>query len=189
MSGPGPSDRPGGPGGPGRHGSDGGDDGDDGSRSPERGRGLLAALRRLTDALVDLETSGGRRRVVQEDDRRFEYRLGVSTVEDLLDERGATPEAEEGRYARLDPPTSVYEGPEGVVVHVDLPEVEGETVAAAVDGGTLFVGVGKTIIAEVDLPRSGLEVQHGEYTNGVLEFFLREPDTDPTGGDGGGERR
>ncbi|MFC4360143.1 gas vesicle protein GvpH [Halobium salinum] len=181
----------------------GGDDRDDGRE--DEPRGLFGALRRLADTLVDLDagartgtgsggpgTPGSRgrpegpNRVVGGDDTgRFEYRFGVSTLDDLL----AASEAEEAeeadgasRYGRIDPPTSVHEGPEGVVVHVDLPEVEGDTVAAGVDGGTLYVGVGSEVLTRVQLPREGLEVQHGTYNNGVLEFFLRD------GGSEDGER-
>lgn len=190
-----PSDRPDGPDGPGRRGGrdddSGGHGGDPSGRDDreDEPRGLLGTLRRLADALVDVDAGastgrsgeGGRSgrpgRVVGGDDTgRFEYRFGVSTLEDLMDADDAG--AEESRYGRLDPPTSVHEGPKGVVVHVDLPEVEGDTVAAGVDGRTLVVGVGKEVLTRVELPREGLSVQHGTYNNGVLEFFLRdEPET------------
>lgn len=192
SDGPGPSDRPGGPAGR--------DDPDDGT-DEARDRGLLGALRRLANALVDVDAGTGSGRVVGEGETdRFEYRFGVSTIEDLLDEsgsggrsrsagRGGGSEldagAERDQYGRIDAPTSVYEGTEGVVVHVDLPEVEGDTVAAGVDGRTFVVGVGEEVLTRVDLPREGLEVQHGTYNHGVLEFFLRDGET--AGDDRGAE--
>lgn len=167
---PGPADRPDGPSGPGR------------DRSNSESSGLFGALRRLAGALVDVEAGAGRREhhaVEEGENARFEYHFGVSTVEELVGEQelGTDGESETGsEYGRLDPPTRVNEGEEGVVVNVDLPEVEGDTVAAGVDGTTLVVGVGNEVLTRVELPRRGLEVQYGRYNNGVLEFFLRDPD-------------
>lgn len=142
--------------------------------------GLLGAVRQLVGLLREMEESGERRREGRGGAGRVSYDYSVGTLEDRLE--GRTSRERNRSHSRgttegdTDRPTNVVETDEGVVVHVDVPEAEGETVKAGVDGQTLVAGVGNTVLARVPLPRPGLAVEFGRYNNGVLECVLRPTD-------------
>ena len=135
----------------------------------ERERGILGSLRRFLETLQEMDDreESVRHGRVTSDRGTVDYSVRIGTLggdetDDRITEAEVSPES----------PTSVRETDEGIVVHLDLPEVEGETVAAGVDGRTLVVGVDDTIYRRVELPRSGLTVVAGAYRNGVLELHL-----------------
>ncbi|EJN60324.1 Hsp20/alpha crystallin family protein [Halogranum rubrum] len=143
----------------------------DDSRDEERpagGDGILGSLRwflETLDQMSENQESVRHGRAVS-DRGTVDYSIQVGPIRS--DETERRPNAE----VSPDSPTSVHETDEGVVVHLDLPEVEGETVAAGVDGRTLVVAVDNTVYKRLRLPRYGLTVIAGTYRNGVLELHL-----------------
>lgn len=145
-------------------------------RPPSGGDGILGSLRRFLETLQEMDEQGDtvRHGRVASDRGTVDYSIQVGPIRS--DEMERRPDAE----VSPDSPTNVRETDDGVVVHLDLPEVEGETVAAGVDGRTLVVGVDNTVHRRVRLPRYGLTVIAGAYRNGVLELHLEAEETEET---------
>lgn len=142
---------------------------------PERERGILGSLRRFLETLQEMDDreESVRHGRVTSDRGTVDYSVRIGTLGDeTADDRIS------GTEVSPESPTSVRETDEGIVVHLDLPEVEGETVAAGVDGRTLVVGVDDTVYRRVGLPRGGLTVVAGAYRNGVLELHLDDEPND-----------
>lgn len=142
----------------------------------ERESGILGSLRRFLETLQEMEQQGESTRHgrVSSDRGVADYSIHVGPARrDEMDERTPRPEVSP------DSPTTIRETEEGFIVHLDLPEAEGNTVVTGVDGRTLVVGTDDTVFRRVDVPRSGLTVVAGAYRNGVLELHL-EAEEDQT---------
>ncbi|SFL07490.1 GvpH protein [Halogranum rubrum] len=153
----------------------------DDSRDEERpagGDGILGSLRRFLETLDQMSENGEsvRHGRAVSDRGTVDYSIRIGSIRDPEhDELSGRPSNAE---VSPESPVNVRETDEGVVVHLDLPEVEGETVAAGVDGRTLVVGVDNNVYKRIRLPRYGLTVIAGAYRNGILELHLED------GGDG-----
>jgi HSP20 family molecular chaperone IbpA len=145
------------------------DDRPDDDRPNDNG-GILGSIRRFLETIQEMEERGEsvRHGRVSSDRGVADYSIHIGPARsDEMDDRAPQTEVSP------DSPTSVRETEEGVVVHLDLPEAEGYTVVAGVDGRTLVVGTDEDeILTRVDLPRDGLTVIAGAYRNGVLELHL-----------------
>lgn len=149
---------------------------------PERRPGgFVGSIRRFLDTLAEMETRGEsvRKGSTSAGNTWIDYTIRIGALVDDDPRSGRSPSAGSPSGAAStsgasasSTPTSVRETDDGVVVHLDLPGVAGETVATGVDGRTLVIGVGDAIHERVSLPRAGLTVVEGSYRNGVFEVHL-----------------
>lgn len=151
-------------------------DGNGDGERPAGGDGILGSLRRFLETLEQMSENQESVRHGRAVSNRgtVDYSIQIGSIRDPEDgELGQRPLSTE---VSPESPTNVRETDEGVVVHLDLPEVEGDTVAAGVDGRTLVVGVDNTVYKRIRLPRYGLAVIAGAYRNGILELHLEADD-------------
>lgn len=153
---------------------------DEGSNADDERGGILGSVRKFLELLQEMDREGDpvrHGRVSSVSGRtQADYTVAIGSLESRIDEAdGVRDGSDTGEFERRvdqTSPVDVRETADGVLVHVEIPEVEGETISAGVDERTLVLGVDDTILRRISLPRSGLTVIAGAYRNGVLELHL-----------------
>lgn len=148
--------------------------------------GILGSVRKFLELLREMDSEGNsvrRGRTSSLSGRtQADYTVAIGSLESRVDDADGLGEGSDtsGLGERVDrtSPVDVRERDEGVIVHVEIPEVEGETISAGVDDRTLVIGVENTILRRISLPRSELTVVAGAYRNGVLELHLEADHTE-----------
>lgn len=136
----------------------------------------------LFETIADMDEQNQRRRSgtgsARSSNSRFDYgfSVGIGPPSEHIDATDAdeTPSA----LADTDHAATVHETEEGVVVTLDLPEVEPSELSAGVNSSTqtLLVGLDNEIIERVPLPHGNLEVGDASFNNGVLDVRLHGGD-------------
>ncbi|WP_248905496.1 gas vesicle protein GvpH [Halocatena marina] len=141
------------------------------NKSNRENGGIVQTLREILETIVAAEeerqrhgkgsTTLGKTRL------GYEFSIDTGTLSDLGPDSRTTNSSDRATAVRY------VDG--NVLVTIDIPEVDPETVSAGVDNrtGELLLGIDGTIEERIPLRQKGLKIVTASVTNGILEFHLQ----------------